>query len=65
MEKLENAWNDFLNMIDDETGFRGRMNSFMEKGNKTAGTDVRKVLMTISQKCKELRGMIQDVKNQK
>lgn len=62
MEKLEKLWNEFLDMVDSNYT-RERMNAFIEKGNKTAGKDVRMALMDISKKCKEVRDAIQAVKN--
>jgi len=62
MEELKKLWNEFTEMVDDDY-LRTRMDSFMEKGNKTAAKDVRVSLMAIAKKCKEVRDAIQKVKN--
>lgn len=62
MDELRNNWNAFLGMIENEN-LRKRMDSFMDKGNKSAATDVRKFLLEIGAACKNLRANIQEVKN--
>jgi hypothetical protein len=43
--------------------FAADVESFTEKGNKSAGTRARKALMDISKLCKEVRKQIQEIKN--
>jgi ElaB/YqjD/DUF883 family membrane-anchored ribosome-binding protein len=43
--------------------FSTDVESFLEKGNKSAATRARKALMEISKLCKDVRRQIQEIKN--
>jgi hypothetical protein len=43
--------------------FKGDIDLFLEKGNKSAATRARKALLEISKLCKDIRKEIQDIKN--
>jgi len=54
-------FDDVKNLVE---GLEGDMQKFYEKGNKAAGTRVRKGLQELKKLAQEVRLEIQDIKNQ-
>ena len=52
-----NALKDLVNSID------GDVNKFYEKGNKAAGTRVRKAMQDVKKLAQDLRANVQETKN--
>ena len=56
----EQQWNEIVTLIEDS---KKDASKFFEKGNKTAGTRIRKVLLDLKTRSHELRKLIQSEKN--
>lgn len=53
----------FSELRDFVAGLEDDFNKFYDKGNKAAGTRVRKAMQDLKAKAQEIRGEIQDKKN--
>ena len=50
-------------LVDTLTVALGEAEKFSDKGNKAAGTRVRKALLEVSKACKEIRQQVSEEKN--
>ena len=60
MEELKEIWSGFMETVKDADQ---RMQKFIEKGTKSAGTDVRKYMMRVKEYAGDIRKAITKVKN--
>ena len=60
MEELKQLWEGFLETVNDADQ---RMKKFIEKGNKSAGTDVRKYMLRVKEYAHSIRQEISKAKN--
>ena len=60
MEEVKQLWEGFMELVADADQ---RMKKFIEKGNKSAGTDVRKYMMRAKEYAHDIRQAISKAKN--
>lgn len=58
---MTNPYSEIKKMVDE---MEGDFQKFFEKGNKAAGTRVRKGLMDLRNRAQEIRKAVQDAKNE-